>query len=45
MDKLTEYPRLIERIFTEYIELCNRHRDRDISTQISQQYKQRSRFL
>ena len=24
MDKLTEYPKLIKRILTEYIELCNR---------------------
>ena len=24
MDKLTEYPKLIERILTEYIELCRR---------------------
>ncbi len=24
MDKLTEYPKLIKRILSEYIELCNR---------------------
>ena len=29
MDKLTEYPKLIKRILTEYIELC-RHPQPDI---------------
>jgi hypothetical protein len=32
MDKLTEYPKLIKRILTEYVELCNRRSDRDIET-------------
>jgi hypothetical protein len=31
MDKLTEYPKLIARILTEYIELCHR-RQPDIET-------------
>ncbi|WP_242045298.1 XisI protein [Anabaena catenula] len=25
MDKLTEYPKIIRRILTEYVELCQRH--------------------
>jgi hypothetical protein len=25
MDKLNEYPKLIKRILTEYVELCDRH--------------------
>ena len=33
MDKLTEYPKLIKRILTEYIELCNnRSSQQDIET-------------
>ena len=32
MDKLTEYPKLIKRILTEYIELCERHSQQDIET-------------
>ncbi|XZN97297.1 MAG: XisI protein [Microcoleus sp.] len=32
MDKLTEYPKLIDRILTEYIELCNRRPQPDIET-------------
>ena len=32
MDKLTEYPKLIERILTEYVELSKRHPDPDIET-------------
>ncbi|WP_442949681.1 element excision factor XisI family protein [Nostoc sp.] len=32
MDKLTEYPKLIKRILTEYIELSNRRPNRDIET-------------
>lgn len=32
MDKLTEYPKLIEQILFEYVELCNRHPNRDIET-------------
>ena len=32
MDKLTDYPKLIERILSEYIELCNRQRNNDIET-------------
>jgi hypothetical protein len=32
MDKLIEYPKLIKRILTEYIELCHRRRDRDLET-------------
>ncbi|WP_083821794.1 element excision factor XisI family protein [Microcoleus vaginatus] len=31
-DKLTEYPKLIKRILTEYIELCDRHSQQDIET-------------
>ena len=32
MDKLTEYPKLIKRILTEYIELCDRSSQQDIET-------------
>lgn len=32
MDKLTDYPKLIKRILTEYVELSNRRSDRDIET-------------
>lgn len=32
MDKLTEYPKLIKRILTEYVELCNRRQDRQVET-------------
>ena len=32
MDKLTEYPKLIDRILTEYIELCNRRPQPDMET-------------
>jgi hypothetical protein len=32
MDKLTEYPKIIKRILTEYIELCNRRNHPDIET-------------
>jgi len=32
MDKLTEYPKIIKRILTEYIELCNHSHNRDIET-------------
>lgn len=32
MDKLTEYPKLIKRILTEYVELSNRNSNRDIET-------------
>ncbi|MEG4866193.1 MULTISPECIES: XisI protein [unclassified Microcoleus] len=32
MDKLTEYPKLIKRILTEYVELSNRHPQPDIET-------------
>ncbi|WNZ22774.1 XisI protein [Leptolyngbya sp. NK1-12] len=32
MDKLTEYPTLIKRILTEYVELSNRHPNSDIET-------------
>lgn len=32
MDKLTDYPKLIERILTEYVELNNRHPNPDIET-------------
>lgn len=32
MDKLTEYPKLIKRILTEYVELSNRHPKPDIET-------------
>ncbi len=32
MDKLTEYPKLIKQILTEYVELCNRHPQPGIET-------------
>lgn len=32
MDKLIEYPKLIKRILTEYVELSNRHPNLDIET-------------
>jgi hypothetical protein len=32
MDKLTEYPKLIERILAEYIDLCNRRPNQSIET-------------
>ncbi|PSF33171.1 XisI protein [Aphanothece hegewaldii CCALA 016] len=32
MDKLTEYPQMIERILTEYVELCNRRHNPDLET-------------
>lgn len=32
MDKLTEYPKLIRRILSEYVELCNRRPNGDIET-------------
>lgn len=32
MDKLTEYPKLIKRILTEYVELSNRRPQPDIET-------------
>lgn len=32
MDKLTEYPKLIKRILTEYVELSNRNPNPDIET-------------
>jgi len=32
MDKLIEYPKLIKRILTEYVELSNRHSNPDIET-------------
>ncbi len=32
MDKLTEYPKLLRRILTEYVELCNRRPDREVET-------------
>ncbi len=32
MDKLTDYPKLIKRILTEYVELSNRHPKPDIET-------------
>ncbi|OCQ98349.1 DNA element excision controlling factor XisI [Nostoc sp. MBR 210] len=32
MDKLTEYPKLIKRILTEYIELCQLHPNPGIET-------------
>jgi hypothetical protein len=32
MDKLTEYPKLIKQILTEYVELSNRHPNPDIET-------------
>jgi XisI protein len=32
MDKLTEYPKLIERILAECVELCNRSSNKDLET-------------
>ncbi len=32
MDKLTEYPKLIKRILTEYVELSNCHPNPDVET-------------
>lgn len=32
MDKLTEYPKLIKRILTEYVELSNRHPNPNLET-------------
>jgi XisI protein len=32
MDKLADYPKLIKRILTEYVDLCNRHPQPDIET-------------
>ncbi len=32
MDKLTEYPKIIKRILTEYVELCNRRPNRNMET-------------
>ncbi|MBD2625129.1 XisI protein [Trichormus variabilis] len=32
MDKLTEYPQLIKRILTEYVELCQHHPQKNIET-------------
>ncbi|MBD2327567.1 XisI protein [Alkalinema sp. FACHB-956] len=32
MDKLTDYPQLIERILTDYISLCNRNPNRPLET-------------
>lgn len=32
MDKLTEYPKLVKRILTEYVELSNRHPNPDIES-------------
>jgi hypothetical protein len=32
MDKLTEYPKILKRILTEYMELCNRNPHRDFET-------------
>lgn len=32
MDKLTEYPKLIKHILTEYVELSNRHPNPEIET-------------
>lgn len=32
MDKLTEYPKLIKRILTEYVELSNRNSNPDVET-------------
>ncbi len=32
MDKLTEYPQLIQRILTEYIDLCNRNPEPGLET-------------
>ena len=32
MDKLTDYPKLIEKILAEYVALCNRRPDQNIET-------------
>ena len=32
MDKLVEYPALIQRILTEYVKLCNRRHHSEIET-------------
>lgn len=32
MDKVKEYPKLIEQVLSNYIDLCNRHSDREIET-------------
>jgi hypothetical protein len=32
MDKLVEYAKLLKRILTEYVELCNRRPDREVET-------------
>lgn len=32
MDKITDYPKLLKRILTEYVELCNRRPNRDVET-------------
>ncbi len=32
MDKLTEYPKIIKNILSDYIELCNRYDNNDIET-------------
>ncbi|MBE9009279.1 XisI protein [Pseudanabaenaceae cyanobacterium LEGE 13415] len=32
MDKLTDYPKLIQRILNEYVALCNRHPNPNIET-------------
>ncbi|BAZ83487.1 XisI protein-like protein [Sphaerospermopsis kisseleviana NIES-73] len=32
MDKLTEYPKLIKQILNEYVELCQRHPQKDMET-------------
>lgn len=32
MDKVTEYPKLIEQILSDYIEVCNRKAERDVET-------------
>jgi len=32
MDKAIEYPKLIEKILSEHIAICNRHPDREVQT-------------
>jgi hypothetical protein len=32
MDKLNEYPKLIKKILNEYVELCQRHPQKDMET-------------
>lgn len=32
MDQLTEYPKIIKHILTEYVDLCNHHPSQDIET-------------